>query len=147
MTPSLVTLDKDAQSVEATGHPSDCTEPVPGPVQGSEPHSVTVKNAAGDEKPFATYDNATLHFDTHSHEYSDNDDDGSKECHDDASHDLTASGGDLNKSNWSSSVSITPAGGNDTPVLVKNDNVATDPKTGSPVNATGTGINNSVSDS
>lgn len=141
MTPSLVTLDKSAQSVEATGHPNDCTEPVPGTVQGSEPHSVTVKNAAGDEKPIATYNNATLHFDSHSHDYSA--DDG---CHDNSSHDLTDDAGDFNKSNWSTSVSINPASGSDSPVLVKNDDVATDPKTGSPVNVTGTGINNSVSD-
>lgn len=142
MTPSLVTLDKDAQSVEATGHPSDCTEPVPGSVQGSEPHSVTVNNAAGDEKPLATYDNATLHFDSHSHDYT-----AAEGCHENASHDLTKASGQLNKSKWSSSVSISPAGASATPVLSAQDGVGTDPKTGSNVNAKAGGINSSVSES
>jgi len=138
---SLVTLDTDGQSVEATGHPTNCTEPVPGSVTGSEPHSVTVNNASGDEQPLATHDHATLHFDSHSHDYSE-----LEGCHDNASHDLTDDAGDFNKANWSSSVSIDPASDPDTPVLVQQDNVATDPKTGSPVNVTGTGVNNSLSE-
>lgn len=142
MTPALVTVDKSGtQSVEATGHPTDCTEPVPGSVQGTEPHSVTVNNASGDEKPLATYDHATLHFDSHSHDYT-----AVEGCHQNSSHDLDKASGYLNKGNWSSSISISPANESASPVLVKNNDVATDPTTGDPVNAVGTGINNSVSD-
>jgi len=139
----LVTTDTGStQSVEATGHPSDCTEPVSGSVQGSEPHSVTVNNAAGEEKPLATYDHATLHFDSHSHDYSE-----LEGCHDNASHDLTEASGYLNKGNWSSSISIDPANDPDTPVLVAQTGVGTDPKTGSNVNGIAGGVNSSVSES
>lgn len=137
----VVTNDLSGTSCEATGHPSDCTEPVPGTVEGSEPHSVTVNNANGDEKPVATLDFCTLHFDSHSHDYTD-----TEGCHQDESHDLTKSGGDFNSGNWSSSVSISPANEPASPVLVVADDVATDPTTGSPVNTVDTGVNNSVSE-
>lgn len=127
----IATHDLDGQSCEATGHPTDCTEPVPGSIQGPS-RSVTVINANGDEQPIAT-ETSTLHFDSHSHEYSDNDDDGTKECHNDQSHDITPVS--------SSSLNI-----NGEAVLLVSDNVATDPVTGAPVNIVSTGISTSLGD-
>lgn len=133
----LVTDDLNGTSCEATGHPSSCTEPVPGTVQGTS-HSVTINNANGDEKPIATRA-STLHFDSHAHSYTDTDNDGNKECTDMQSHDL--SGGDFNSANLSSSLNI-----NGEPVIVVANDVATDPGSNSPVNTTGTGINNTLNE-
>lgn len=129
----LATDDLDGSSCEATGHPTSCTEPVPGSIQGSS-HSVTVNNANGDEKPVATQA-STLHFDSHAHSYSSLDG-----CYNNQSHDLT--GADFNESNLSSSLNI-----NGNPVIVVADAVATDPGSGGDVNVTNTGINNSLGES
>lgn len=129
----LVTDDLGGKSVEATGHPSECTEPVSGDIRGTS-HSVTVTTAQGDSEPIATKV-STLHFDSHSHDY-----DSDNGCHDNQSHDLTDS--DLNSANMSSSITI-----NDEPVLIVADAVSTDPGTGSGVNIVSTGINNSLSES
>lgn len=126
----IVTDDRNGKSCEATGHPSDCTEPVSGVVEGSS-HSVTINNANGDEKPIATTA-STLHFDSHSHDYS-----VEQGCHDNQSHDISSY-----TSNVSSSINI-----NGNPVLIISSDVATDPGTGDSVNVTGSGINNSLSES
>lgn len=127
---SLVTHDKTKGSCEATGHPSECTEPVTGTIDGSS-NSITVENSTGDKKSLATK-NSTLHFDTHSHDYSVEDG-----CHNNQSHDLT--GDDLGSNGVSSSITI-----NQTPVLIVENDVATDPVTGSAVNIVSSGINNSL---
>jgi hypothetical protein len=88
---------------------------------------VTLNNANGDEQPIAT-ETSTLHFDSHSHDYSDEDG-----CHDDQSHDLNPSP--------SSSLNI-----NGEAVLLVEDDVATDPGTGSPVNVVSAGISTSLGD-
>ena len=126
----IATHDLKGQSCEATGHPDDCTEPMPGSIQGPN-RSVTVVNASGEEQPIAT-ESSTLHFDSHSHDYSE-----AEGCHDDQSHDLT--GSDL--SNLSSSINI-----NGEPVILVKDNVATDPGTGAPVNVVSGGISTSLGD-
>lgn len=128
----IATDDLNGQSCEATGHPTNCTEPVPGTIQGSG-HSVTVNNANGEEKPIATRA-STLHFDTHSHDYS-----SELGCHANQSHDLT--GTDFNDANLSSSLNI-----NGEPVIVLADDVSTDPGSNGPVNMTGTGISDSLNE-
>lgn len=128
----VVTDDLNDQSCEATGHPSECTEPAPGSVQGTS-HNVTVNDANGNEKPIATRA-STLHFDSHAHDHT-----STEGCHDNQSHDLT--GADLDDTNLSSSINI-----NGEPVLIVADGVATDPGTGSPVNIVASGINNSLTE-
>lgn len=132
----LVTYDLNDESVEALGHPSDCTEPAPGTVSGSASHSITVTNAAGESKGFAIVsDSPSFEIPTHSHDYSD-----PEGCHDDASHSIGT--GSMDTSKFSSSVTI-----NGSPVMVVNDAYATDPKSGGNVNVVGTGINNSITES
>lgn len=129
----IVTDDVSGQSTEATGHPTDCTEPVPGVVQGTS-HSVTVTSAGGDSAPVATK-LSTLHFDSHSHDHT-----SAEGCHEDASHDLTDA--DFDTANMSDSLTI-----NGEPVMIVADAVSTDPKTSDDVNVTGSGINGSISES
>lgn len=127
---SIVTDDLDSQSCEATGHPSDCTEPVSGVVEGSS-HSVTINTANGDEKPIATTA-STLQFDSHAHDYS-----VEQGCHDNQSHSISSY-----TDNVSSSINI-----NGNTVLIVSNSVATDPGTGSDVNITGSGVNSSLNKS
>lgn len=130
----LVTYDNDKQSVEALGHPSDCTEPAPGTVTTSASHSVTVTNGAGDTKGLVIEsDNPAFDIPSHAHDYS-----GIDGCHDTASHNITS----LDSSKFSNSLTI-----NGSKVMVVNDGYATDPKTGGNVNVVGTGINNTVTES
>jgi len=126
----IVTVDKsDQESCEATGHPEDnCTEPVPGQVQKTSTHSVTVTSASGDEKQVATIDSAVMHFDSHSHDYS-----ALEGCHQDESHDINPAPSKL------SSFTI-----NGSRMYVVKDNVTSDPITDEPVNIIGSGINNST---
>lgn len=128
-----------SESVEATGHPSECQEPVIGTVSGSEPHSVTVNNKNGVEQTIATYGHAVLQFPKHDHDYGDVDG-----CHDEESHNIDKESGNLNKENWSLSVSINPANEPKTPTLIVNNGVGTDPKTSERVNSIDSGINNSI---
>lgn len=72
------------EAVEAAGHPTQCTEPAPGSVQGTGFTSVTIN---GD--PLAQGGVDTMEFPSHPHQYSDVDDDGSNECHDNQSHSVT----------------------------------------------------------
>lgn len=125
-------------SLEATGHPTECAEPVSGSVQGTG-HSVKITAADGSSEPIATK-LSTLHFDSHAHEYSDITDDDvyNPECHTFESHDL--SGADFNDANLSSSITI-----NGEAVLIVSDDVATDPGTGGSINIIEAGVNNSVS--
>lgn len=131
----LVTLDGSGNSTEATGHPTECTEPVPGTVGASGGStSVTVRNASGDVQPLASTGNASLQFPTHSHEYKDTNDDGNKTCTSDSSHDITPS-------TVSSSITI-----NGSPVFIEGDGVATDPASGGSVNILDGVINNSLTE-
>lgn len=127
----LVTLDKNGDSAEALGHPSDCTEPAPGSVGqfNSETNSVTVTNANGDTKRLAARKDANLKFPSHAHDYSD-----LEGCHDDASHTLLPT-----TSKSSSSVTI-----DGSPVFIVESAVDTDPKSGGDVNIVAGGINTSV---
>lgn len=126
----IVTIDKSSESsCEATGHPSDCPEPVPGQVIEENSHNVTITNANGDTKQVATVDSANMDWDPHSHDY-----DAINKCHDDEPHTL-----DPNNNGLFPSVTI-----NGSPVYKENTNVQTDPKTGEAINFTGSGINNSI---
>lgn len=124
----LVTIDVTEQSVEANGHPTECTNPAPGTVDGDS--SVTVANASGDSSGIATIDNADMNIPTHSHDYS-----GDDGCHDNASHTL-----DPDVSNASSSITI-----NGSPVYIVGTGVTTDPKSGDNVDLS-EGLNNSVTE-
>jgi hypothetical protein len=128
--PGLATIDKSSQqSCEATGHPEDnCTEPVPGQIQKTSDHSVTVTNASGETKQIATLDSANMFFESHSHDYS-----LLEGCHQDESHTLDPDSGKL------ASITI-----NGSPAYVVEDNVTSDPTTGEPVNIVGAGVNNSM---
>lgn len=129
----LVTI---SASAEANGHPTQCTEPAPGSVgsSGSGSTSVTVNDASGNEKPLATTGNASLQFSSHSHSYEDTNNDGTKTCTDDSSHDITPS-------TVSSSISV-----NNSPVFIAEDGVATDPISGGNVDITNSGNNNSLTE-
>lgn len=70
----------NGDSCEASGHPSSCTEPAPGEVEASG--KLTLNG-----KAIASHDDV-MHFDSHAHEYSDINSDGSNECHNFQSHDL-----------------------------------------------------------
>lgn len=117
---------------EAKGHPSDCTAVVSGSVKSTSSSSVTVTTSGGTTKGIATVDNAKIRFDSHSHDYSD--DEG---CHEDSSHDL-----DPDSGKDSSSVTI-----NGSPMYLVKDAATTDPGSGGDVNITGAGNNNSVKES
>lgn len=119
-------------AAEAEGHPSECTAVVSGSVQSDSPSSVTVTTSGGVTKGIATKSNASIHFDSHSHDYTD-----TEGCHEDSSHDL-----DPDSSKDSSSVTI-----NGSPVYIVGDGVTTDPGSGGNVNTTGAGDNNSVKES
>lgn len=123
----LVTFDAPS---EAEGHPSECTEVVSGTVESDAPSSVTITTADGTTKGVATVSNASIHFDSHSHDY-----DGS--CHNDQTHDL-----DPDSTEDSSSLTI-----NGSPIYIVGDGVTTDPGSGGNVNITGPGNNNTVSES
>lgn len=127
--PRVTTVDKGSEkSCEATGHPSECTEPVPGQVQRRETHNVTVTNASGVTKQIATIKSADMFFEKHSHDYVAEDG-----CHDDESHSLDP------KVDNTASFTI-----NKSPAYVVEDDVVSDPKTGDAVNIIEPGINNSL---
>lgn len=129
----LVTL---GASSEAFGHPTSCTEPAPGSVgsSGSGATSVTVNDASGAEQPLATTANASLQFSSHAHSYEDTNDDGEKECTNNASH-------DFDPSTVSSSISI-----NGSPVYIAGSGVGTDPVSGGDVDITDAGVNQSLTE-
>lgn len=103
----LALIDADCT---AEGHPSDCTEPAPGTVEGSPTYNITVTVGA-QTGSVASVAEADLVFPSHSHDYS-----VEQGCHDDASHTIDGSG--------STSLTI-----NGSPVYVLDDAVASDPKT------------------
>lgn len=125
----IVTIDKSAEnSCEATGHPSECTEPFPGQVVKTSDHNVTITNSNGVTKQVATVASADMVFDPHSHDYSNR-----KGCHQDSGHTLDPDPGKL------ASVSI-----NGSKAYVVENNVTSDPVTGEAVNIVDAGINNSM---
>lgn len=129
----LVTYDLNDDSVEALGHPSECTEPAPGKVTTSASHSVTVTNADGETKGLVIEsDGPAFDVPSHAHDHTD-----AEGCHQNESHNITA----LDSSKFSSSLTI-----NGSKVMVVNDAYATDPTTGGNVNVVGTGINNSLTE-
>jgi len=111
-----------SSTCEATGHPSDCSEPAPGEVKNdSGSHNVTVKTKAG-VFMLATKDIATMEFPSHSHDYS-----SEEGCHEDASHILDPKDEKL--------LNIKVAGSKVYPV---DNDVQKDPKTGEQINITAT---------
>lgn len=107
---------------EATGHPSDCSEPASGTVKNdSGGHNVTVKTSDG-EFMVATKDVAAMDFPSHAHDYS-----AVEGCHDNSSHNLDPKDGAL--------LNITIAGSDVYPV---DTDVQKDPKTGKKINITST---------
>lgn len=137
---TLVTYDASGNSVAALGHPTECTEPAPGKVSGSASHNITVTNAAGESSGFVIADDSpSLEIPTHSHKYSNTDNDNVKECHDTASHSISTSSIDTSK--FSDSVTI-----NGSSVMIVNTGYATDPKSGGNVNVVAGGVNNSITE-
>lgn len=114
----------------AKEHPSDCHRngEVSGSVQSESQNGCTL---SVDGTEVANVGNANIHFDSHSHKYSDKDGDGSKECHDDASHDVDPKDGKRS--------SILSVEGKD--VYLEDTGVQTDPKSGGNIDMTGDGGN------
>lgn len=121
-------------SCEATGHPSECTEPAPGTTTRTDTHNVTVTNSSGVTKQFATIKSSNMFFPKHDHDYSSIDG-----CHDKEAHTLDPV---VEKTASSGSITI-----NKSPVYITEDNVQNDPKTREAVNIVDSGINNSVNNS
>lgn len=116
----IVTIDKSAEnSCEAEGHPTECTEPVPGQIQKTAESSLTVTDSSGETQQVATVDTAVMHFDNHAHSYNSTDD----VCEDTAIHDVTADS--------SAFASITLNG---SAIYLVENGVATDPKSGGAIN-------------
>lgn len=116
----IVTIDKSSEnSCEAEGHPTECTEPVPGQIQKTSESSLTVTSASGETQEVATVNTAIMHFDSHAHSYNSTDD----VCEDVFTHDVTAD------SSAFGSISL-----NGSAIYNVEDNVATDPKSGGAVN-------------
>lgn len=113
---------------EATGHPSNCTEPAIGEITATDSHNITITDASGNSEEIATIDTANMTFDSHAHDYSIE-----QGCHDNQSHDLDPDESML--------PNITINGSN---VYVGEDGVATDPGSGGSINITDTNVNNSI---
>lgn len=114
---------------KAYGHPTECTEPAPGSVQGTSGQSVSVNGT-----PIATVATADINFNSHAHAYEDTNDDGIADtCTNFQSH-------SIDPSTVSQSVTV-----NGSPAYI-DDNApeATDPGSGGDVEITGTGGNSSV---
>lgn len=111
---------------EAYGHPSICSEPAPGAVEQEQSHGVTVNGTQ-----VATVNSANINIPTHCHEVQNN------SCVDCYSHSV-----DPRDADRSSSVTI-----NGSDVYLTQDNVQSDPGTGSNINIINTGGNDSVSES
>lgn len=109
-------------SLEAFGHPTECTEPAPGSVTGSSTVSID-----GDD--VAVKSQASLEFPSHGHDIDD-----SKDCIDKYSHSFQP-----DESALSNSVTI-----NGNPAYLDGGTVGTDPGTGGDVNYTDNGGNDSV---
>lgn len=110
-------------SLAAYGHPSECTNPVSGSIEGES--TVTLGGT-----PLAAYGDSSMEFGPHAHVY--DRDDG---CISISSHSIQP-----DESGLSPSVTI---GGNR--VYLDGDGVATDPGSGGTVNMTDNGGNESVS--
>lgn len=108
----------DGMSAEASGHPTECTEPASGSVNGGA-SSVTVTDSGGNTKALATVADSSVDFPSHSHDYSE-----SEGCHDMQSH-------SIDPDTVSSSVSV-----NGSAVYIVGD-VGTDPTTGGTVSISG----------
>lgn len=123
----VVTL---GNTVEAFGHPTNCTEPATGSVsqKGSETNGVTITNASGTTSRLASVADAELVVSSHAHDYS-----STEGCHDTASHALSPDSSEV-----SSSLSI-----DGSPVMLAGAAVTTDPKSGGDVKIA-TGSNNSI---
>jgi len=107
---------------EATGHPSDCSEPAPGEVKNnSGSHNVTVKTSDG-VFMVATKSVAAMEFSSHAHDYS-----AIEGCHEKESHSLDPKDGKL--------LNITISGSKVYPV---DTDVQKDPKTGEKINIVST---------
>jgi hypothetical protein len=133
--PRIATVDKDSEkSCEATGHPSECTEPVPGPINKTDTHNVNITTASNVTKQIATIQSSEMFFPKHDHDYG-----GGDGCHDEESHTLDP---EIPKTASSGSITI-----NQSPVYIVEDDVTKDPKTDEKVNIVKAGINNSVNNS
>jgi hypothetical protein len=115
-------------SIEASGHPSECQEPVPGSVVSTDSHSVSV-TVGGSTREIATTASADLSLPPHAHDYTD--DEG---CHQNESH-------TLDPSVTSSSITI-----NGSPIYFVEDDVATDPTTGGSIDITSNPFNTAIDD-
>lgn len=126
----LLTLDITKETVEAYGHPDECTEPATGTVSQyqSETNNVTVTNSAGQSSRLATRADARLQIPSHSHDY-----DSIDGCHNSAEHTLLP---DSDKD--SQSVTI-----NGSPVFFDGNEVTSDPKSNGNVSVTNE-VNTSV---
>lgn len=116
-------------TAEAEGHPTECQEPAPGTIESTAPCSLSVNGVQ-----VAAVNTAAAHFASHAHDYRDTDSDGTLECTDMASHDVTA---------LDSGTSVTLNGN---PVFTVDSGVASDPTTGGAVNIVSSGGNGSVSE-
>ncbi len=126
----LITLDISEQTVNAFGHPSNCTEPALGSVSQyeSETNNVTVTNATDSSSRFATRADANLYLPSHAHDHS-----VLQGCHEDQSHYLLP-----DKDSDASSVTV-----NQSPIFINGDSVTTDPTSGGRVSLTNE-VNESV---
>jgi hypothetical protein len=109
----LCTIDA---SCEATGHPTECTEPVSGSVTSDSSHNVTI-SANGVTKEVATIATASMDFPSHSHDYT-----SVEGCHQNSSHSIDPDTGEP-------TITI-----NGSPVYLVKDSVTTDPISGGDVN-------------
>lgn len=112
-------------SCDAFGHPTECQEPAPGTVQKDSSHDITV-TVDGQTKEIGTIATATMHFNSHAHDY-----DPENGCHDYHSHDIDPDG--------DPSITI-----NGSPVYEVADDVTTDPVSGGSVDIVSNPFNTEI---
>ena len=120
----IVTIDA---SVEAYGHPDECSEPAEGSVVKESDSSLTVTNSNNETKQVASVNTADINVPSHAHSYN-----SLLGCHDNSSHTLDP------EENYTS------LSYNGSPLYITGDNVATDPQSGGRIAITNTGISNSL---
>lgn len=124
----IVTL---SASVEAFGHPTECTEPAPGSVVQEALSSLTITNSSGQSKQVASINTANIDIPSHCHTYSSTD--GCTNCY---AHSI-----DPRTADASSSLTL-----NGSPIYIVGNNVQDDPGTGNAVDIIDAGINTSVTE-
>lgn len=111
---------------EATGHPTECTEPAPGAVTSTSSSSLSINGT-----DIYSEDTADMHFDSHAHSYIDTNADGIPDtCSDMQSHDLDP--------DQSHSITL-----NSTPIYLVGDST-TDPGSGGTATILDSGGNSTV---